>query len=65
MDKPRADHKFLEQIRESARQFEEHLASVGYSARTVRTKRGGVEWFVRWLEGEEIAPGRTGRQSLG
>ncbi len=65
MNTPRADHEFLRETKAFARQFEEHLASVGYSARTVHTKTRGVEWFVRWLKGEEIAPGRTGRQSPG
>ena len=33
----------------------------GYAPETAKTKVGGVDYFVRWLSGEDIRKGRTGR----
>ena len=63
MDTPRADHEFLRQIREFLRQFEDHMHSreSGYARTTAETKVRGAEYLVRWLSGEDIRKGRTGR----
>ena len=63
MDRPKANHKFIEELERHARDFEEHLArpDSGYGYRTVQTKSRGVNWLVRWLKGEDIRKGRTGR----
>ncbi|MCY3783977.1 MAG: hypothetical protein OXG79_09350 [Chloroflexi bacterium] len=58
---PRASASFTRELEAFVRDWEEHLVRVGYAPRTVKTHVRGPSVMLRWLRGEVIAPGQTGR----
>lgn len=61
MPTPRVDEKTLNKVKVVAGVYKSELEQRGLAQGTYKEYQRQVEWFVEWLEGHEMIPGRPQR----